>query len=61
MAQALGVIMAERRCTAEEALHADAGHATDIASRRSRRAVRHYWFRRQTTGKGRAPQRLEQG
>jgi hypothetical protein len=28
------------------------GHVTDIASRRSRRAVSHCWFRRQTSGKG---------
>lgn len=50
--------MSNRQIARHRGTSVDAGHVTDIASRRSRRAVSHYWFHRQTSGKGRAPQRL---
>jgi short subunit dehydrogenase len=51
--------MSSRQIAQHGGTSVDAGHVTDIASRRSRRTVSHCRFRRQTSGKGRAPQRPE--
>jgi uncharacterized protein len=51
--------MSSRQIAQHGGTSVDAGHVTDIASRRSRRTVSHCQFRRQTSGKGRAPQRPE--